>query len=352
MRHLAVVVAVGIIGCGPPGPQPGSKVYVAEEEKGSIAVIDARTKQVLKSIDLTAVAGGEHTAFMPHNVQVAPDGKSVWVTAPSEAPAGHSGHAAGEEQVIVIDAATDEIVQRITLGTQLHLAHVVVDGDSRFAYATANETSRVYQLDVAAKAIVTSFDLGAGKKPHGASVCGEQVITANMDGKGMSLIHPGSGHVEEVALGGVAVQVACTRDGKYVFASLYDTKEVVRYERSSGALTRIALPEGSQGPVQLYPAPDGARLFVCDQGMLLGRPASNRLYEIAIAEARVVATIEVGSGAHGVVVSEEGAWAYVTNLAGNSLSVVDTAARRVVATISLGASPNGVSHLHPNGGMP
>src|SRR3989338_10821670 len=57
------------------------KIYVAVEEAGEIAVISAKDRTVIKRIDLSAEIGGIKIGFMPHNVQVAPDNKSVWVTA-------------------------------------------------------------------------------------------------------------------------------------------------------------------------------------------------------------------------------------------------------------------------------
>jgi len=57
------------------------KIYVAIEEVGEIAVISAKDRAVIKRIDLSSDMGGKKIGFMSHNVQVAPDNKSVWVTA-------------------------------------------------------------------------------------------------------------------------------------------------------------------------------------------------------------------------------------------------------------------------------
>lgn len=347
---IAIAIAAGFVGCGTSQPVQGTKVYVAEEESGGIAVVDARTNQVLRDIPLHETSNGMEMHYMPHNVQVAPNGKSVWVTAPPME--GAPGDPEMDEQVVIIDPSTDAIVDRVVLGKGLHLAHVVLDDASRFAYVSANEADKVFQLDAATHAVTKTFDLGAGHKPHGMRACGDRVFVANMDGKSISVIDPIAAAIQDVPVGGVAVQVACTKDGKLAFASLYDTKEVVRYDRTTGAVTRIALPADAQGPVQLYPTPDSKSLFVADQGLLMDRPASNRLFQIDIATSKVTKTIEVGSGAHGVVVSEDGMRAYVTNTAGNSVSVVDVGDGKVLATVPVGTKPNGVSHFHVSGGMP
>lgn len=334
---------------------PGARVFVADEEGGTISVLDHETDARIATIDLTETRDGATMRFSPHNVQVAPDGRSVWVVAPAVAeasdPHGHGG-AEPIEQAIVVDPESLEILARVDLGSGLHVAHIVLDSASRYAYVTANEASAVIRIDARTYEVVGRFELGEGRAPHGLRYCDGRLYVANMDGLSMSIIEPESGRIDEVSLGGVTVQTACVPGGRYVFASQYDTIEVVRYEIATGEVTRIPLPEGSQGPVQLYATPDGSRMYACDQGILLDRPASNRLYEIDVASATIAATITVGQGAHGVVVSEDGARAYVTNIAERTVSVVDTAERTVVATIGVGDKPNGIAHWHVSGGMP
>ena len=168
----------------------------------------------------------------------------------------------------------------------------------------------------------------------------------------MSIINIADGKITDVPLGGVAVQTAVTQDGKFVFASLYDTKEVVRYDRQSGEIKRIALPTGAQGPIQLYATPDSKLLYVADQGELLERPVSNKVFVIDIANTKVINTITVGNKAHGVVVSKDGKTVYVTNSIDNTVSVIDVATQTVTGTIPVGKGPNGVSYWFKTGGMP
>ncbi|MCC7537159.1 MAG: hypothetical protein IT379_13135 [Deltaproteobacteria bacterium] len=348
-----------LVGCTtePRGASQGGKVYVAEEGSGSIAVLDIQTNALLTSVTLDDPSTG--ATFAPHNVQVAPDGRSVWVTAPPAEPegedhggGGHGGAPEPSEQVIVLDPVTDTIAARLDVGSGLHLAHVILDPESRFAYATSNEASSVLRIDAGSRRVVARYELGEDRMPHGLRFCAGRLFVANMDGKSVSVVAPETGESEEVPLGGIAVQTACSPDGRFAFVSLYDTREVVRLETSSLTVERTSLPDGSQGPVQLYPSPDGRRLYVCDQGNLLGRPPSNRLYELDVESMSVVATIEVGRGAHGVVVSDDGAYAYVTNIVDGTVSVVDTETRSVWATLDVGEAPNGVSHWHVTGGMP
>ncbi len=341
-----VSVSLAAVGCGgddetQPNHAKSSRVFVADEDSGTVSVIEEGTSALLKTIALPM----SPDMFMPHNVQVAPDGKSVWVAA---APMTEGG----VEKAFVIDPLTEEITDSIELGSELHVAHVVLDATSSKAYVTANEGSAVLELDAHEKKLLRTIDLGADRGPHGMRFCGDRLWIANMTGKTLAELEPASGSVTETDVGGVAVQTACAPNGKYVFVSLYDTKEVIRYEIGTKKLTRIALPAEAQGPVQLYPSPDSKTLWVCDQGVLMGRPASNLLYAVDVEAAQVTGKAEVGKGAHGVVLSDDGALAYVTNLSANTVSVVDTAKLETIATVGVGTKPNGISHWHVSGGMP
>jgi YVTN family beta-propeller protein len=284
--------------------------------------------------------------FAPHNVQVAPDGRTVWATA---IPRDHTG----TDQTVVLDAGTDTIESRIEVGSHLHIAHVVVDPGARFAYVTATDADQLLRIDAGTREMMARYELGPGRGPHGVRFCAGRLYVANMEAGTLSIVDPDTGAIEaEVDVGGAAIQTACTPDDRWAFVSVYDTAEVVRYDVFRGTLTRIALPAGAQGPVQLYPSPDGRRLYACDQGGRIDGRYGDRLFEIDVESATVVAEIDVGVGPHGVVVRDDGARAYVTNLAEGTVSVVDTELRTTIATTAVGDSPNGIACRHAHGGMP
>lgn len=317
-----------------------AKVYVANEGDGSISVIDLQDSLKTIDIDLTDSAGN---IFLPHNVQVAPDGKSVWVTAEDSNKI---------NQLIVIDPNTGTIEHRVQLGKDLHLAHVVLDDKSKNVFVTAEETNEVIQLNATTYQVVQKFDLGAGHTPHGLRYNEGKLFVANTGSKSMSVITVADGKITDIPLGGMAVQTAVTRDDKFAFATLYDTKEVIRYGINNGEITRIQLPSTAQGPIQLYATPDSKLLYVADQGQLMGRPVSNQVFVIDIADAKVITTIQAGNMAHGVVVSKDGQTVYVTNGLDNTVSIIDVATQKVTRTVPVGKSPNGISYGYENGGMP
>ena len=344
---LAVTMLIGIamIGCNDNDKISAlqqAKVYVANEEGGNVSVIDIQDSLKVTSIDISGSSG---EMFMAHNVQVAPNGKSVWVTAvPMDSN--------GINQLVVIDPNTATIKKHIQLGKDLHVAHVVLDNESKYAFVTAKESNQVIQVDASTYQVLRKFELGAGHSPHGLRYSNGKLYVANMDAKSMSVINLADGKISDIPLGGVTVQTAVTQDGKFVFASLYDTKEVVRYDLQSAQITRIPLPTEAQGPIQLYATPDSKLLYVADQGELMERPVSNKVFVIDVANAKVIRTIQVGSKAHGVVVSQDGKTVYVTNSIDNTVSIIDVNTQKVTGTVPVGKSSNGISYWFETGGMP
>ncbi len=318
-----------------------SKLFIANEDGGSISVIDLADSTKNATIDLADSSG----MFMAHNVQVSPNGLTVWATA-------NPMDSTKESELIAIDPITYAITKRIKLGRGLELTHVVMDSESKNAFAGEPKQNQVIQVNTETGNVVRKFDLGKENAPHGLRYGNGKLYVANMGSKSMSIIEIASGKINEIPLGGMAAQTAVTPDGKFVLVTLYDTKEVIRYEIQSQQLTRIPLPEGSQGPIQSYSTPDSKLLFVADQGFLMNRPVSDKVFVIDIESAKVIGTITVGNKAHGVVISSEGKTVYVTNQQDNTVSTIDVASQKVKGSFPVGKSPNGLSYWFKVGGMP
>ena len=78
--------------------------------------------------------------------------------------------------------------------------------------------------------------------------------------------------------------------------------------------------------MQIYPTPDSKYVYVADQGYYFNQPNSDLVYKIDLQEMKVAETIKSGTAPHGVVVSQDGKFVYVTNLLSDDLSVIDTSA--------------------------
>ena len=75
------------------------------------------------------------------------------------------------------------------------------------------------------------------------------------------------------------------------------------------------------------------------------------MVEVAVVDTatnRIVSTVPVPKGPHGLVVTPDGRKVYVSSDGDSSVSVIDTASDRVVATVDVGASPHGLA-MAPDG---
>ncbi len=337
---------------------PNEKLYVAVEGEGAIAVIDTAKRKVIRKIDLSVEHDGGTVLFRPHNVQVAPDGQSIWVTANSGTHEGHSflhipeAFAHGEEiggakpdEIIVINPYTDQIEHRIPVAAGIHLAHVVVDAKGEYAYVTAQKEGTIYRVRIADFSIERLATMDLKDEPHGVrlSVDGKIGYVAMLGSKSIGMLDLSSGTLKQVPMGGAAVQTGVTADGKYALVSLYDTKSLGIYRTSDGGTSSVALPDGARGPVQMYPTPDSKFVYLADQGYYFNQGTHDEVYKLDIAGGLVIKAIRTGAAPHGVVVSQDGAFVYVTNLLDESVTVIDTSVDEVVATIQVGKEPNGVS---------
>ncbi|WP_298199814.1 cytochrome D1 domain-containing protein [Desulfosporosinus sp.] len=69
--------------------------------------------------------------------------------------------------------------------------------------------------------------------------------------------------------------------------------------------------------------------------------------KIDLATRQVVATIETGKGAHGLVVSTDNKYIFVTNMYEDTVSVIDNNTNKVSATVKVGKTPNGICFSQP-----
>lgn len=316
------------------------KVYVANEGADTVSVLDAASFKTLASVPV---------GKSPHNVQVSPDGKVVWVTNNGEpnqvAASVHKEMVKSEHSAMAtagavwaIDTSSNAVIAKVPVGP--HPAHVVVSPDGRFAYITNGGDNTVSVVDTSARRVVATIPVG--KFPHGLRISpdGKQAYVANLKGGTVSVIDTASQkEVAQIPAGKGPAQVGFTPDGRLVLVSLSEENAVAVIDST----TRKVIRKVAVGtvPIQLYATPDSRTFLVANQGS--PKKPGKTVSLINLESFKVVKTVMTGAGAHGVVVDRDGRYAYVTNTYANSVSVVDVKDRKVVKTVPVGKGPNGIS---------
>ena len=366
---LSLIIIGGIFWALSPSKKTQSKinekVYVAVEGSGEVVAINAKTKEVIKRIDLTEEINGKKISYMPHNLQVAPDNKSVWVTGNAMEMSGggmslkliktanaDEGHGEAEakagDQVIVIDPLTDKITRRIELGQGLHLSHVALTPDSAYAIAAAQEKGIIYKINALSFEVEKQIETKKDGGPHGLRISadGKTAYIAMLKGKSLGILDIESMNLKDILLKGAAVQTGVTANGKYALASIYDAKSLAVYDIEAKNLSYVDLPAEAKGPVQIYPTPDSRFVYVADQGYYFNQPVGDLVYKIDLQEMKIAGALKAGKAPHGVAVSKDGKFVYITNLLSGDVSVIDSATDKEVAKIKVGQEPNGISVWH------
>jgi len=319
-------------------------VYSANEGNASISAITLSTGAVV-TVDIPVV---------PHNVQISPDGKLILAVGPArEAHGGHGGdakdghgnansshEAAADLGLVLLKASEpDELIASLPAGS--HPAHVVTSQDGAFAYITNADTDRVSVVDMNRKAIVA--EIPTGGYPHGLRLSpdGTQLFVANVTDNSVSVIDTQSlKESARIKVGKAPVQVAFTPDGKQVYVSLRDEDSVAVINTTNQKVTdKIKV---GRGPIQLFSTPDGSKIYVANEGTASN--PDNTVSVIDTGKKQVVATVTTDKGAHGVVVSDDGKFAFITNNKADTVSAIDTETQRVVATYEVGPNPNGITY--------
>lgn len=319
---------------------PNGRVYSANEGDNSISEIKLSDGAV-KTIKVPIV---------PHNVQIAPDGKTllaVGVPASSHGmhgmaaggkPSGHTEEANGK--LLVMDTKQLHKVQAI-LPAGNHPAHVVTDPLGKRAYVTSSEDNQVTVLDLKQKRILATIPTGAF--PHGLrpSPDGRELYVANVADNSVSVID--TIRLKEAAripVGHAPVQVGFSPDGARVYVSLRDDNQLAVIDTATRqVINRI---EVGRNPIQVYATANGRKVYVANQGT--DEKPEDKVSVIDAGTLRVTDTVITGAGAHGVVTSPDSVAAFVTNMKEGTVSAIDTDTQKVVATYHVGAKPNGVTY--------
>ena len=314
------------------------KVFIADQGSGTVTVIDVVSFKKLAIIPV---------GRSPHNVQVAPDAKRLWVTNNGRPSAseqhqsstgpGH-GQSTGRGELWVLDIGTHAVVATVSVGS--HPAHVVLTPDGRHAYVTNGGDGTVSVVDTQAGRLTATIRVG--DSPHGIRMSpdGREAYVANLKGGTVSIIDTAT--MKESArlpVGKGPAQTGFTPDGRLAFVSLSEENQVALIDPAARRVVR-KVPVGP-GPIQLHATADGKRLLVANQGSE-ERPGTT-VSVIDLGSGEVVATVKTGRGAHGIAVGNDGRYAFVTNIYEATVSVIELGPMKVVTTVPTGKAPNGIS---------
>ena len=333
-RDLPFLIAgAGLVLAAPPARAAEGcvgTVFTADEGGASVSAVDLASGRV------STVA----VPITPHNVQAVGDGRRLFAVG-TAAGAHGADHARANGRLIVLDAApgaAPRVVAEIPAGR--HPGHVVADAAGERAFITDSEADALLVVDVAQRRVASSVLVG--DYPHGLRLSpdGREAWIANVKDGTVSVVELAEGRqVARIDVGPSPVQVGFLPDGSRAYVSLRGANAVAEIDALSRRVLR-RIPVG-RGPVQVYATPDGRLLYVANEGTRSAPGTTASVIDVSAGT--VIATIETGRGAPGVVVCGIGRRAFVTNLYDDTLTEIDVATQAVLRRFRVGRTPNGVT---------
>jgi YVTN family beta-propeller protein len=290
-----------------------------------------------------------------------------------------------ENSLAALDPASGKVLSRVPTGDGPHEVALAPDGRTAFVtnYGAQQPGSSLSVIDVDAGKELRRVDLGALRRPHGVIVRGNGVYITAEANRVLARYDPGTNTVDWIAGTGEAGthMVVATRDAATLFTSNIGSDSVSCFRRPAGAqawdVTRIPVGKGPEG-IDL--SPDGKELWTAhsrDGGVSVIEVAtgkivqvfdiatrrSNRLHftldgrlvlvsdldggEVVVIEAatrKIVKRLAVGRNPSGILMVPGGTRAYVALTGENALAIVDLTTLAVTGRIPTGQGPDGMAY--------
>jgi YVTN family beta-propeller protein len=332
MRMLVLLIIVSA--CSGTAPPARGRVFVSNENDGTVSVIDVAGGRVVATI-----AVGKR----PRGLRVSRDGRSLFV-ALSGSPKGGPGvderklpaPDRSADGIGVIDLRSLRLVRTLTSGPDPESFDLTRDGG---ALVVSNEETAEASIVDAAKGTIRAR-VPVGGEPEGVATHpgGEVYVTSEADAR-VTVIDPVAARVvATIATGTRPRGVAFTPDGRRALISNEVEGSITIVDTKAHApIGAIRLPmDGTPRPMGIAVSSRGDRAYVTT-----GRGRSVAILDLAAGTLRGFVR-DVGARPWGIAFASDGRL-YTANGSSNDVSVIDPKTERVVARIAVGGSPWGVA---------
>src|SRR5215213_4156854 len=249
-------------------------------------------------------------------------------------------------KVQFFDAATLARTSEIAMPAATHELVLSPDGAKVFASVYGggifgknnNPDRRIAVIDLASRALERMIDVGADVAPHGVMMHGDTLWATAELADAVLAIHPGSGEVERIGIGGRPHWVATSVAAGQIFASCKTTEVVIAIDAASRkAVAKIHIPNLAEG---LAVSPDGETLFVCAH-----RKGELYVFDARTRGLRATLPIEGAPGAANqlrrVRVSPDGCYVVVSSLVDCHVAIYETTTLKQIGSLATHKAPMG-----------
>ena len=304
--------------------EPKPVLLVCNKHEDTMSFVDPESLQSVTKID---------TGPNPHEIVLSPDGRFAFLS--NYAPPGNT--------ISVIDLVHRRHVRQISTGTYSRIHGAAIARDGRHAYFTAGQTGYLVEVDTRAHEVARGIPTH-GKISHMVAVSpdDERLYTANIETENVSVIDRLSGELlAQIPCGRGVEGMAFTPDGRFLWA----------LNQEAGSISVISLEDHAMTETFACPGMPVRVAFTAD-GQLALVPSwteQGELVIIEVASRSELKRLPVGSQAIGVVISPDGARAFVGCEHRDGVHVVDMESLSVVDRIHTGDGSDAMAFWVPRG---
>ena len=314
----------------PASPAQSTVLVVLNKSDQQAALVDPETYRVLAKLP---------TGKGPHEAAASPDGRYAYISNYGIFGVSHSGEQPRPEQgntITVLDLARRAVKSTFNLGSFSRPHGLWVSRDGTRVWVTCEGALAVLELDAATGKILKAWRTNQLTSHMVVPTPDERKLyVANVGSGTVSVIERTSGRVTTIstAVGSEGIDVSPDGNEVWVANRTAHTLSVI-----STASDRVAasFPSGGRTPIRVKFTPDGKQVWVSNAG-------TNTVTVFDAAARQLIATVEVGEAPVGMVITPDGRRAFVANTAANRVTVLDVASRKILHTFSTGKEPDGMA---------
>lgn len=323
LTFVRAALFTGVIGAIPPAAHAQVKtgtVLIADQQSATATIVDVATHAT------TAVDVG----VGPHETVISPDGKWGVATIYGTA-APNIGN-----KLAVIDLVAKKVVRTIDLGqyTRPHGASFV-PGQPTQVVVTSEATSNIVLVDIAKGEVLAAIPT---KRPltHmlGITDDGKRVFAAAINYGGIVEIDLAKREfVRDLQVATKTEGIGVAPDGNTVWVGSNDSGTVSVVDTKTWTVaTKIT---GLVMPYRIGLSPDGKLAVFCD-------PQANKIWIADVATRKLIGEVGDLASPRGVKIATDNRTAFVTMGGDNTVAAIDLVTKAVLWKVPVGKSPDGV----------
>jgi len=332
MNRIGTCILAILLVAGP--ALAGGTLIVLNKSDHEAALVNPQTLTVTHRLP---------TGKGPHEAAVSPDGRTAYVSNYGSFAIFREGEQRRMEPgntITVLDLKARCVKATFDLGKYKQPHGLAVSDRGKYLWVTVEGSQAVLELDARDGKILRAWKTDA-QVSHMVVVTPNQrkLYVANIGSGSVTVIDRSnpfpSKAVKSIATGAGAEGITVSRDGREVWVTNRGANTISVIDTETDQVL-TSFESGGTMPIRVKFTTDGRQAWVSNA-------RSNSVTVFDAATRKLIDTIEVGAVPVGIQMTPDGKRAFVANTNDNKVTVIDVASRKVLSTFVTGTEPDGMA---------